>query len=107
MPHEFKAVLKAFILHVCGDEDPSSDLSFVLDGILSYTPNERGKQVVHHNPLPTPKVERDESTMVHTPKLHLEESSITFVDPIEGTIEEVPARAEIAAEDVKPPPGLS
>ncbi|KIH46154.1 hypothetical protein ANCDUO_23795, partial [Ancylostoma duodenale] len=88
MPHEFKAVLKAFILHVCGDEDPSSDLSFVLDGILSYTPNERDKQVVHHNPLSTPKVEHDESAMLHTPKLHLEESSITFVDPIEGTIEE-------------------
>ncbi|EYC22533.1 hypothetical protein Y032_0017g3409 [Ancylostoma ceylanicum] len=103
MPNDFKAVLKAFILHVCGDEDPSSDLSLVLDGILSYTPSGREGHVVHANPLPTPKVEHEENT----PKVHVEESSITFVDPIEGTIEEVPASAEIVEEDVKPPAGLS
>ncbi|RCN40408.1 hypothetical protein ANCCAN_13654 [Ancylostoma caninum] len=40
LPQEFRATLKGFILHVCGEDDPTSDLSVTVDSMLTSVAKE-------------------------------------------------------------------
>ncbi|EYC22520.1 hypothetical protein Y032_0017g3402 [Ancylostoma ceylanicum] len=40
LPQEFRATLKGFVLHVCGEDDPTSDLSVTVDSMLTSVAKE-------------------------------------------------------------------